>query len=150
REAAASRATVGRAAGLRPLVPARLPPLLSIPVPFLRQILVRSILVWLGVRGAAFLLFGLTVPALPAAGLVVALTVCLPTWDAWPHHGVAGKKRGRKIYAAQDRGWLDEGRLRGCDLQRRTVDEASPASSRLAGTVLPSRAFFALPHRYAG
>ena len=62
-------------------MPARLPPLLSIPVPFLRQILVRSILVWLGVRGAAFLLFGLTVPALPAAGLVVALTVGLTTWD---------------------------------------------------------------------
>src|SRR5881397_4020541 len=62
-------------------VPARLPPLPSIPAPFLRQILVRSILVWLGVRGAAFLLFGLTVPALPAAGLVVALTVGLTTWD---------------------------------------------------------------------
>ena len=62
------------------------------PPPFLSSILLRSSIIWVGLRGMLFILFTLVVPSFAAAALIVGVTALLTTME--------GRRRNEHVFLA--------------------------------------------------
>ena len=62
------------------------------PSPFLASVLLRSSVIWVGLRGMLFILFTLVVPSFAAAALIVGVTALLTTME--------GRRRNEHVFLA--------------------------------------------------